>query len=307
MGDDPATDLVARENPREQPVVERVQQRPLEVQRVPTAHDRAHFAAVFLPERRHPGHGAHGALDGDGAQPLLAGEQGRGEVATDLLRQDAQMDRCANSVETSRRPRDTRDARLELTHPHVVADVPGLAVVGVPLGPRHTHIVSGSDTDRGIGEARDQRLQRSLLRTSRRVGGDDDVASQQRHGRVLCGRLPCPPRQPQQLDTAARVLTHDRVGLVGRGVRHHEDLPPIRGVFEPQQVVECLADHGFFVVDREHDTDRRPLGRQRGGGSAPPEESGQPQQQGIAHVGIGGKCQRDDEQPNTDCGHPTLR
>src|SRR5207248_6648415 len=88
-----------------------------------------------------------------------------------------------------------------------------------------------------------QWLQRSLLRTSRRVGGDDDVASQQRHGRVLCGRLPCPPRQPQQLDTAARVLTHDRVGLVGRGVRHHEDLPAIRGIVETQQILERSEEH----------------------------------------------------------------
>ena len=136
-----------------------------------------------------------------------------------------------------------------------------LAVVGVPVHPRHAHIVSGSDADRGIGEARDQRLEGPPLRTGRRIGGDDDVPPQQRQCSVLGSRLPSPAGQPQQLDAAARVLTHDRVGPIGRGVGHDEDLPAIRRIVETQQILERLAHHGFFVVDREHDADRRPLDR----------------------------------------------
>src|SRR5207237_3642516 len=132
---------VAREDAREKSVAEWILERPLEGERVPAPDDRADLTAVFPPQRGHARHRADGALDGDRPQALLAREQGRREVPTDLLRQDAQMERRPHGVETPGRPRDPGNARLEPADPHLVAHVPAFGLVGLYVQTSPAHVM----------------------------------------------------------------------------------------------------------------------------------------------------------------------
>src|SRR5216117_2220538 len=114
-------------------------------------------------------------------------------------------------------------------------------------------------------------------------------------------------RLPHQLDAAARVLTHDRVGAVRRSVRHHEDLAPLGRIVEPEQVLQRVADDRFLVVGGEDDADPRPLG-QGSDRRVPAPHGGQDhQQEGIAEIGIEDKPANPTQRPQADRRHPTLR
>ncbi len=119
-----------------------------------------------------------------------------------------------------------------MAHPHVVTEVPRIGTVGVRLGGRDAHAAARRDADRGIGEARDQRLQGPPLDVHGSIGMHNDLSPKQRQRRVFRRRLPAAARQAQEMNPAARVFAYDRLGAIGRGVGHHEDAPPVRGIVE---------------------------------------------------------------------------
>ena len=196
---EPAADLAAGEDPREHPPPrpERVQQLALEGQRVPATGDGADLPAVLLPQRRQPCHEAHRIPDRDRPQAQLAREEDGGEIAAQSLGQDVHLDRGPHRVQTPRRPDDPGDTGLQMAHPHVIADVPRLTIVGVLLNARDAHVVARRHAHRGIDEARHQRFQSPPLHVDRSVGIHDDLAPEQGQGGVLRRRFPHTAWHPQ--------------------------------------------------------------------------------------------------------------
>ena len=205
----------------------------------------------------------------------------------------------ADGVKASRRTHDASDSRLEIPHPHLVADVAGFGLVRLPQV-RQTHVPPRGDSHRGIDESQNQRLQRVGGDAHAGIGVDDDLAPQMGPRRVLRGRLPPALRQPQQLDAAGRERPHDVVGTVGRGVGDHQDLAPIDGIIDPQQPLERLPDHSLLIVRREHDRDRRPEGGRGWQPRRRRESAPHPQQRRVAGVGVGDHRRAAYERPGGD-------
>ena len=86
----------------------------------------------------------------------------------------------------------------------------------------------------------------------------DDLSPEQGQGGVFRRCLAAATRQAQQLDAAAPKRAHDRIGTIGRRVRHDDDLWSRSGIVQLQQILQSLPDDGLLVMDGQQDAERRP-------------------------------------------------
>ena len=229
---EPATHFVGGQDPCERPVAERVQQLALDGEGVPAPSDGADLAPVLVPQRRRTGFKADGVRDGDRPKASLPRDQGGSEVPAQAAGKDVLLDRRPRRVEPADCYDDPAEPRLQVAHPHLVVEVRRLAPVGVGIDPPDAHAGARGDTHSGVCKARDQPFQRPRVEPRGGVAIHDDVSVQQTQGFVFCRCLPSAARHAHELNTVAGVLTHDRIGAIGRGVGQHQDLPPVCGIVE---------------------------------------------------------------------------
>src|SRR5688572_11687245 len=183
-------------------------------------------------ERWDSGHVANGFINSDRTQAVLARDQSSSEIATECYRNHFLMQIAADRVEATRCADDAIHLRFEMTDPHLVAYIRGLAHVDRSFHTRDTDVAPRGEANARIAETGDHRLQGVWMNAYGCIRIDNDVATQQPSGSVFRRRLATARRHAQQFDAAMLMRSNSFISAVIGRVRDEQDLNAVPRVFQ---------------------------------------------------------------------------
>ena len=190
----------------------------------------------------------------DGTPAVLDHQVREGEVVAEA-RVDLDVVGAAHGVHGAVAAGDRAERGLLRAQPGLESPVDPLAVragcVGEHEAPAHVG-------DVGIGERAHELRERVGCPGRVGVGEGDDLPGRLAHRPVLRRDLPA-ARAADQAHTrlACREGGDELVGAVARRVRGDNDLEPVGGIVEREQVLQAPLDHGLLVVGGDDHRHRR--------------------------------------------------